>query len=179
MKYKHLIIILVVLSILGCTQDKVSQEGTNTIKEWKLVYRNDKNGNTVFGDLNELIYIVRKGYPIKVGWASRRQNDTTKSVEHAIDAQFITIANESEIFAQVQPFLAQRPDLTSDTLSMTLLPIQLNWVLGTNGTISSVNIDLGKDTIRTTPPKLFGYNLSWFAKTPRVINMEPPLWSQN
>lgn len=177
MKCKHLIISLFVLSVLGCTQDINNREETNITKEWKLVYRNDKNGNAVFGDINELINIVRKGHPIKVGWASRRRNDTTKSVEHIIDTQFITIANGSEVFVQVQPFLAQRPDLISDTLSMTLLPTQLNWVLGTNGMISSVNIDLSKDTIRTTPPKLFGYNLSWFARTPRVINKEPPLWN--
>lgn len=179
MKYSHLIFIFAVLSALGCNQDNDSQEETNSTKDWKLVYRNDKNGKAVFGDKEELISIARKGHPLKIGWASRRRNDTTKSVEHIINAQFITIANGSELFAQVQPFLAQRPDLTSDTLSMTLIPVKSNWVLGTNGTISSINIDLGKDSIRTSPPKPFRYSLSWFARTSKVIHKESPLWSQN
>jgi len=174
MKLKHLIIALVTLSILGCTPNKRKNEEIDT--KWKLVYKHDKNGKPVFGEKDKLISIARKGYPIKIGWASRRRSDSTKSVEHIIDAEFFTIANGSEIFAQVKPFLAQRPDLKSDTLSMTLLPIQSNWVLGTNGTISSVNIDFAKDTIRTDFSKLFGYGLSWFAKTPTAINKEAPLW---
>lgn len=176
MKIKHLIITLVVLSVLGCSQTKSKNEETDTNTEWKLVYRNDKNGKPVFGNKDKLISIVRKGYPIKIGWASRRRSDSTKSVEHVIDAQFLTIANGSEIFAQAKPFLAQRPDLTSDTLSMNLLPIQSNWILGTNGTISSVNINYSEDTIKTDYSKSFGYGLSWFAKTPRTISKEPPLW---
>lgn len=176
MKYRHLLFVLIVLSALGCSQDKNSHEGTNITKDWKLLYKNDKNGNAVFGDKDELISYVRKGHPIKIGWASRRRNDTTKTVEHIVDAEFLTIANGNQIFAQIKPFLAQRPDLTSDTLSMTLLPVQSNWVLGTNGLISSVNIDYGKDTLRASPPKLFGKGLSWFSKTSSLSKKGKPLW---
>ena len=81
-----------------------------------------------------------------------------------MNGDFLTIANGSELFVQIQPFFAQRPDLNSDTLSMSLLPIQYHWILGTNGLISSVSTDFTKDTVRAYPPSHFGYELSWFAR---------------
>ncbi len=176
MNNKLLLAILIALTFICCTQDRNKHEKKIIINEWKLVYKNDKDGNKILGDIDKLISNVRKGNPIKIGWASRRRNDTTKTVEHIVDAEFLTIANGSHVFAQIKPFLAQRPDLTSDTLNMTLLPVESNWVIGTNGMISSINIDYSKDTIRSFPPKLFGYGLSWFSKTSNLSEKEKPLW---
>lgn len=170
------VVLICVLAFINCTPEEKKNETTTTVEEWKLVYKNDKNGNQVFGKKDELISNIRKGNSIKIGWASRRRSDTTKTVEHTVDAEFLTIANGNQVFAQIKPFLAQRPDLTNDTLSMTLLPIASNWVLGTNGIISSVSIDYGKDSVRTSPPKLFGYALSWFSKSSSLSKKEKPLW---
>lgn len=167
---------LMVLAFISCTQEENKNDKGTSVDEWKLVYKNDKDGNRVSGDRDVLLSYVRKGNPIRIGWASRRQSDTTKAVEHMVDAQFLTIANGSHVFAQITPFLAQRPDLTSDTLSMTLLPIESNWILGTNGIISSVSIDHGKDSVWASPPKLFGYELSWFSKQSSSPNDGKPLW---
>ena len=176
MNNKPLLGILIALAFISCAQNENKKEKITTVDEWKLVYKNDKDGNKILGDKDELISSVRKGNPIKIGWASRRRNDTTKTVEHIVDAEFLTIANGSQVFAQIKPFLAQRPDLTNDTLSMTLLPVQSNWVLGTNGLISSVIIDYTKDTVRTSSPKPFGYGLSWFSKNSNSLKKEKPLW---
>lgn len=168
--------ILIALAFISCTQEENKKEKISTVAEWTLQYKNDKDGNKVFGNKDELISYIRKGHPVRIGWASRRRNDTTKTVEHLVDAEFITIANGDEVFAQIKPFLAQRPDLTSDTLSMTLLPVQSNWVLGTNGMINSLNINLSTDSVQTYKPKLFGLGLSWFTKTSHVVKKEIPLW---
>ncbi|WP_147374064.1 hypothetical protein [Flagellimonas lutimaris] len=138
----------------------------NSHSEWKLIYKTNAEGQPIFGDKKELISITRKGYPIRIGWTSRRRSDTTKSVEHTVDGEFLTIANGKEVFVQIQPFLAQKPDLTSDTLSMTLLPLQSHWVLGTNGMISSVSVDFSKNTAKAYPPSPFRYAMSWFAYIP-------------
>ena len=176
MNNKSLLGILIALVFIGCTQNEKKIEKITTVDEWELVYKNDRNGNKVFGDKAKLISYVRKGNPIKIGWASRRRNDTTKTVEHIVDAEFLTIANGSQVFAQIKPFLAQRPDLTSDTLSMTLLPVQSNWVLGTNGMINSLNINLSTDSVQTYKPKPFGLGLSWFTKSSHALKKEIPLW---
>lgn len=161
MKIKFLPTLLILFIIcISCNRNK----HTRPRNSWSLVYKTDKNGNKIIGDKNELISFIRKGHPIRVGWRSKRRNDTTKTVEHLVDAEFLTIANGDEVFAQITPFLAQRPDLTSDTLSMTLLPTQLHWILGTNGLISSVSQNYNKDTVNASTPKPFKYEMSWFVQ---------------
>lgn len=157
----HLLIISILTLLYSCQLKNENQDES----EWKLIYQTDKEGTTKYGDKDQLIALMRRGEPLRIGWTSKRRKDTTKSVEHLVDATFITIANGNEVFAQIQPFLGQRPDLTSDTLSMTLLPNQLNWILGTNGMMSSFNIDYPQDTIFLNGPSLFKYETVWFVKT--------------
>ena len=163
-KSQFLILVLIVVLLVSLGEQVEENSSSIASKDWKLIYKNDEKGMPVFGDKEELISIARSGYPIQVGWFSRRRNDTTKTVEHTVNGDFLTIANGSELFVQTQPFFAQRPGLTSDTLSMSLLPIQYHWILGTNGLISSVSTDFTKDTVRAYPPSHFGYELSWFAR---------------
>ena len=161
MKFKLLLTFSTVL-ILACNTQKEMDDHL----EWQLIYQNNDKGEAIKGSKEELIGIVREGYPIRVGWSSKRKSDTTKTVEHIVDGEFLTIANKEEVFAQITPFMAQRPDLTSDTLNMTLLPIQSHWILGTNGTISSVGVNFAKDTVNSYPPSTFRYDISWFARVP-------------
>ncbi|MEM8907899.1 MAG: hypothetical protein AAGD05_08645, partial [Bacteroidota bacterium] len=128
--------------------------------DWKLIYQTDKEANTAFGDKEELIKLVRLGYPIRIGWESRGKT----SVEHTIDARFLTIANETEVFAQLAPFWGQRPDLSSDTLSITHFASETNWILSTNGLRSSMMVDIQKDTTIIYPPSPFKYPIKWYAK---------------
>ena len=68
--------------------------------EWEIVYKHDENGNLINGDKSLLIEAVRLGYPIRVGFGRRSTNDTLLSIEHIADAEFLTIANGKEGFAQ-------------------------------------------------------------------------------
>ncbi len=174
MKFYSIIFALIALPIISC--NKQVEQNNNSAQEWKLIYRTDNEGKSIFGNKDELLAIARKGNPIRVGWASRRKNDTTKSVEHMVNGGFLTIANGKELFVQIDPFFAQRPDLTGDTLSMNLLPTKLHWILGTNGTISSVNINFAKDTTTAQPPKPFRHGLSWYAKVSTDLPANEPLW---
>lgn len=170
--------ILITLTSISCTQSENKNNTVTPVDQWKLVYKNDKDGNKVLGDKKELLSSIRQGAPIRIGWSSRRRNDSTKTVEHILDAEFMTIANGEDVFAQVKPFLAQRPDLTSDTLSITIRPTHVYWTLGTNGLISSANVDYTKDTVTTSPPSTFRYNISWFTKNVNSSKNTPPLWNQ-
>lgn len=172
------IFLMIVLSSCMTNTDPVSNKQSS---KWELVYRNDKEGKPIYGSKEDLMEAVRHGCPIRVGWASRRKSDSTKSVEHISDATFTTIANQREVFVQITPFLAQRPDLNSDTLSMTLIPSESSWILGTNGLISSISKDFRKDTVFTSDPKLFGYGLSWFVhkRDGSLEKVNLPLWDVN
>ena len=176
MKNNLIKILLFSILIYSCNERDNNTEKKPTNEVWSLIYKTDKNGKTIFGSKDELISCVRKGYPIRIGWASRRRSDSTKSVEHVVDGEFLTIANGKEVFAQITPFLAQRPDLTGDTLSMTLMPSTSHWILSTNGLISSANLNHSTDTINTYPPSTFRYPLSWFSKTSGSLKNESPLW---
>ena len=173
MKKNPLLFISIVLIFISCAKE----EKKTIVEEWKLEYKNDKNGNKVFGNKDELISYVRKGHPIRIGWASRRRNDSTKTVEHIVDAEFITIANGDEVFAQIKPFLAQRPDLTSDTLSITLMASKIHWILGTNGIISTMSNNYSQDTVNTSKPRQFRYDISWFTKNANSSKKAQPLWN--
>jgi len=172
MKNNLLLCITLVLTFSSCTK----KETKETVREWKLEYKNDAYGNKLFGNKEALISYIRQGYPVRIGWASQRRKDSTKSVEHTVDAEFITIANGNDVFAQITPFLAQRPDLRSDTLSITLIPTKIHWVLGTNGLISRAEINHSKDTVSTVAPKSFKHNISWFVKASNSSKKAKPLW---
>ena len=140
---------------------------------WQLVYKNTPNGDAIIGDKTRLMDAIRHGYPIRVGWASRRVNDSIRSVEHLVDAEFLTIANDQEVFAQIQPFMAQRPYLGQDSISIVLLPTQAHWILSTNGLRSSANINFEADTTQVYPAGPVRFAISWYALIPARRLMIP------
>ena len=142
------------------TSSKSVEISKNTYEKWQLVFQTDKSGNAVYGTKKDLIKLVREGYPIRIGWEAMGKT----SVEHTIDVRFLTIANEKEVFAMLEPFWSQRPNLKSDTLSITPVASETSWILSTNGLRSSMMIDKINDTILNYKPAMFGYPIKWYAK---------------
>lgn len=145
--------VILLIMLTACNQEKQAPD-------WKLIYQTDKDAKTTFGEKEELIKLVRLGHPIRIGWESMGKT----SVEHTIDVRFLTIANETEVFAQLEPFWGQRPDLRNDTLKITHIGSEINWILSTNGLRSSMMVDKEKDTIIIHPPGPFKYPVNWYAK---------------
>ncbi len=177
---KKVLGIFCVLSVLiyGCVRS-TSEQSKEFQTGWELVFRNGKNGEALFGSKQRLIEAVRSGYSIRVGWGGRRQSDTTKSVEHVADAQFLTIANAGEVFAQIQPIIGQNPGLEKDTLDIVFRE-NLQWTLmvGTNGFSDRLTTERLQDTIighRSLPTEV-----SWFVEYPvESISKDPsPLWAK-
>ncbi len=69
--------------------------------EWKLVYANDENGNSLEGSKEVLIASIRAGKPVRIYTAGRH-------IDHATGAQFLSIF-KGEVFAQITPIESQRP----------------------------------------------------------------------
>lgn len=170
------VFLLVLLICISCTTNQ--KESTNTISSsgWELVFRNDSKGKVVFGDKEKLIDAVRNGYPVRLGFGDRRPNDTTKSVEHVAEAEFLTITNTQEVFAQLKPIVGQNPDL--DSLKITFRE-NLSWTFmgGTNGFSDRLTRDVINDSIvghQSRPTAI-----SWYVNFPSQPNtVAAPLWDQ-
>jgi len=159
---KSILLILILMTLIACNK-LYKTDNENQFSNWQLIFKNDKNGNSIFGEKEKLINAVRNGNSIRVGWSSQRINDTTKSVEHFAAAKFLTISNGKEVFAQIDPIIGQRPDLDSDTLSINFRE-SFRWsiLVGTNGFSDRLNIDTFKDSVVSHLNRVT--EVSWFVE---------------
>ena len=164
MKHLSILFFLLIVTVFSACQapNNNHQQSSST---WKIVYRNDKYGNTVSGNKTDLLNAARLGYPIRIGFGGRRTSDTTKSVEHLADATFLTITNGNDLFAQIAPIIGQNPNLDSDSLGVVFRE-NLSWtiVVGTTGFSDRLMIDRFQDKVvghRTRPTEV-----SWFVNLP-------------
>ena len=149
------------------------QSPTPTASGWQLVYKNDADGQALFGNKEQLLDAVRLGYPIRIGWGSNR-------VEHVATADFLTIFNGSEVFAQIKPIIGQRPQVNGDSLKISFRTNN-NWVkmAGTNGFSTSLMTDYMQDTIVGGGERYTA--TTWYVNYPaNPIPIEArPLWRAN
>ena len=156
----------------------VSCDHTNdSVESWKVVYRHNSNGAKILGDKQSLIDAVRNGYPIRIGFGGRSARDSLRSVEHVADAQFLTIANGKEVFAQITPIFGQTPNLEQDSLSIKLKH-ENTWtmIIGTNGERSTLSKTLHVEDQKESGESKRG--ATWYAKVPQGMNLidSNPLW---
>ena len=144
---------------LACTQNY--EDSANTYYgagEWTLVYKNSHDGEALYGSKEELIYALRAGSPLRIGYGGHRQGDTTRSIEHIVDAQFISIANSEEVFAQIPTMIGQDPDLNKKPLTMAFHEDRkFSMIACTNGTTRSLSIDFKIDSLKTTNTSQRGF----------------------
>ncbi len=108
-------IVLIILSffLISCKQENQSNGG------WQLVFKNNEKGQTKFGDKSKLIDAVRLGYPVRIGWGGNR-------VEHIANADFLTIFEGKEVFAQINTVVGQEPRIDGDSMKIRFR-IQNHW----------------------------------------------------
>lgn len=128
-------LILIVLTCTVCQYPHESKSG------WQKIYANDPEGNTTFGKKSQLIEAVRLGYPVRIGWGSTR-------VEHVAEAEFLTIFQGEEVFAQINAIVGQAPRIDGDSLKIRFR-MKNHWtkIAGTNGYSTAFMTDYLKDTI--------------------------------
>ena len=112
---------------------------------WKLVYENDLLGETIQGDLTELIAAVRNGQEIRIAWSSQRPDNPQIKVEHLADAKFLTIMSDEIVFAQIDPIIGQTPMFSEQWIQ---LKENLEWsfIAASNGKTDSMmrNVKTGE-----------------------------------
>lgn len=149
------------------------QSTKNTPSGWQLVFKNDATGKALFGNKTALLDAIRLGYPIRIGWGSNR-------VEHVADADFLTIFEGKEVFAQIKPIIGQRPAIDGDSLKIHFRANN-KWVkmASTNGFSTSLMTDYLQDSIVGNNTR-YGAT-TWYVNYP--INppniTAKPLWRAN
>ena len=112
------------LLLVSCSSLAASAE------EWRLILHVDKDGKTIEGDKGPLINTIRKGYPVRVGFAGR-------TVEHVTDAGFLTILN-GEVYAQIDSIITQQPSKEFSTLGFRDVNKSWRAILSTKGTLTAI-----------------------------------------
>ena len=141
--------------VLSCKQE-------SSQLDYKVVYKNDKDGNTLIGSKKGLIEYIRAGSSIKIGWGSKGK---TRSIEHLSEPIWIAVLNESEVVAHLDAQVLSKTDwnnLSANYADSTLLNQEWRVVITTKGEFDAVWYDKynGK-LVRRVPQK---HTMTWFAK---------------
>ncbi len=128
---------LILFAVIFAACQPVAQDNGG----WQKVYRNDERGGTTFGSKKALIDAVRLGYPVRIGWGGNR-------VEHVAEADFLTILQGDEVFAQIRSIVGQAPSIANDSLKIRFrMNNQWTKISGTNGYATAFMTNYLDDTI--------------------------------
>ena len=156
---------LILLLFCSCQITNNSNAG------WQKVFQNNENGEATFGDKSKLIDAVRLGYPVRIGWGSNR-------IEHVADADFLSIFEGEEVFAQIKTIIGQEPRIDGDSLKIRFRT-ENHWtkIAGTNGYSNGLMTDYFNDT--KTGGGIDRYrSTTWYVLYPNhQLNIKAnPLW---
>lgn len=159
---------LILIFFYSCKSPDNSNEG------WQMVFQNDANGQATFGDKSILVDAVRLGYPVRIGWGSN-------SVEHVAQADFLTIFDGEEVFAQINTIVGQAPQIHSDSLKVRFRT-ENHWtqISGTNGFATSLMTNYFQDTLVSGDIDRYT-TTRWYVLFPNhKLALEAcPLWREN
>ena len=134
--------------------------------QWRIVYQNDESGNKLQGELADLRSAIRSGYPIRVGWGSQRENEPNISVEHVVDAKFLTIMGQKHVQAQIDPIYGQRPDFQE--VQIRIRPNEWFMIANTNGKATTATRDLTTGEIENE--RISQRKFTWYTTAPLKKN---------
>ncbi len=154
MKYK-LILSLIIILVISCNPE-------NGNSQYRIVYKNDKNGNVLKGSKQKLIKFIRGGADIKIGWGTKGQSH---SIEHLSEPIWIAVLDESEVVAHLDPQVLSKTDwnnLSANYADSTLLSQEWRVVITTKGEFDAVWYDRKNGNVVQRRPQ--SHIISWFAK---------------
>ncbi len=148
--------VFVFLCFLISCQSEVKESG------FKIVYKNDKQGNTLIGSKEQLIQHIRGGAEIKIGWGSKGKNHT---IEHLSEPIWIAVIDESEVIAHLDPQVLSKIDwknLRANYSDSTLLTQEWRVAITTKGEFDAVWVNKIDGTLIKRVPQ--NHTMTWFVK---------------
>jgi len=146
----------------------ISCNPNNQNSNYQIIYKNDKEGNTLLGSKSELINVIRGGGSIKIGWGVKGKSHT---IEHLSEPIWLAVLDETEVIAHLDGQILSKVDwenLTANYSDSTRLNQEWRVVITTKGEFDAVWYDrnVGK-IIRRSPQN---HTLTWFAKDNPLSN---------
>ena len=162
-KYSKFVIIILFILAFSCNQyDEKDQ--------WKIIYKNDKKGNTLLGSKTSVINAIRTGANIKIGWGSKGKNH---SIEHLSKPIWLAILDDKEVIAHLDPQVLSTIDwenLSANYADLSKLKEEWRVVLTTKGEFDAIWYDRKNDTIIKRIPQ--NHVITWFS-TNKGKNVKP------
>ncbi len=132
-------------------------------QRWRLVYRNDADGNPVAGEKTHLTDALRHGRSLRMAWGFRRSESPDLAVEHVAEPVFVT-ATAGEVSAQVPEHIGQQAYLGAGSDTYEDPAVMWRGLLSTNGRFDAAWVHRGTgETLRRLPQRAA---VSWYAFGP-------------
>jgi len=147
--------IFVIMLLVSCKQEP-------TESTCHILYKNDKQGNTLLGSKQDLIAAIRAGADIKIGWGSKGKNH---SIEHLSVPIWLAVLDEKEVIAHLDPQMLSTVDwdmLSANYKDSTKLKEEWRVVITTKGEFDAVWYDKQNSTLIQRRPQR--HVMTWFSK---------------
>ena len=100
---KNTLICAIVFFISGCSTFNFKQNSIETYGG-QVVYKHDKGGNPISGNLETLINGIRSGYSVRVGWGWEKNiRGSQMKLEHVAEPVFLSIIQDNLVSAVIDP----------------------------------------------------------------------------
>lgn len=139
--------------------------------KWNVAYKNDREGNSLFGSKERLINAIRQGASIRIGWGWKGEQH---SIEHLSEPIWLAVLDEKEVMAHLDPQVLSSVDweeLKGTYADSTLLNQEWRVVINTNGQFDAVWYDRADHSIKRRMPQ--NHTMTWFVKDVRQNGFAP------
>jgi hypothetical protein len=139
---------------IWCGEEKISLN-------WKLVYKNDHSGETLFGNKEDLIHAIREGQDVRVAWGvSVNISETQITIEHTANPIFNTIIDGEDVISQLPEHTAQKSYWNISEAEFDKASVLWRGLVSTTGSFDAVWVDraTGTEVKRLKQRAIF----SWF-----------------
>lgn len=164
-------IAVAVATIMHITSCDSPPKVVDSASSWQLVYQNDFNGLSLYGDPKDLVQEIKKGNPIRVSWGGT-EPDGSSWIEFA-EPDFTTIMGDTSVVVQF-PISVIQTHYTDPAQSFldTKQPAGWRALMSTNGNYHQFHYDLiNQNLLREMYCRT---NISWFVFTNQNGSIEMP-----
>ncbi|MEM1119888.1 MAG: hypothetical protein AAGJ18_05530 [Bacteroidota bacterium] len=158
------VLLAVILGLLAFSL--LQKSNSDTCQDWEIIFKNDKQGNTVHGSRAQLIQAIRNGCDVKIAWGSQRNE---RSIEHVSEPIWLAIQNESEVVAYLDAQVFLPKDKTD------WQPQEWRVKITTGGAFDAVWLNRITDTLVRNVPQQ--HTMAWMVRCSNAGEKATPLFS--